>query len=442
MTTTLDRGGNANSTPHNPFSSRAIIAILLFVIPLSQIALDVYTPALPKMAAEFAASNDVIQNTVTAYMLGMALAFIPAGLIADAVGRRRVLLAGLALLTTASVGCALAPTLPALLCIRFVEGIGASVCLLLAATIAADCFRGAKLVSVMGILGAAWGSAPVLAPAVGGLLVQIGSWRVVFGLFALFVASVGIVVAKFLPETLPTERRSTVNLRAAAGVLGAALRHRIFVAFVLMFGLVGAAQMVFGVVAPFLFEVKLGFAPAVYGLVALGVGVANLTGELACGVLARRLSSWRLGFGAWVPFFVGAVVLVVTAAVVGVNAWAIAVAAALAFVGIGVLDPQSKGLAMGVFSRNVGLIAGLVNTCCYLIVSAAMALMAYLPEESQAPLGWLYIGVGAVLVVLLFSTVRRGIIAESPEPSRGRSSQTPHGESAESGCCARRRTRA
>ena len=413
MTTTLDRGEAADPIPHERLSSRAIIAILLFVIPLSQIALDVYTPALPKMAAEFAASNDLIQNTVTAYMLGMAVAFIPAGLIADAVGRRRVLLAGLALLATATVGCALAPTLPALLCMRFVEGIGASVCLLLAATIAADCFRGAKLVSVLGILGAAWGSAPVLAPAVGGLLVQIGSWRVVFGLFALFVASVGLLVAKFLPETLPTERRSPVNLPAAIGVLRAALRHRVFVAFVLMFGLVGAAQMVFGVVAPFLFEVKLGFAPAVYGLVALGVGVANLTGELACGVLARRLSSWRLGFGAWVLFFVGAGVLVVTAAVVGVNAWAIAAAAALAFVGIGVLDPQSKGLAMGVFSRNVGLITGLVNTCCYLIVSVAMALMAYLPEESQAPLGWLYVGVGAVLVVLLFSTVRRGVAHES-----------------------------
>jgi DHA1 family bicyclomycin/chloramphenicol resistance-like MFS transporter len=64
---------------------------------------------------------------------------------------------------------------------------------------------------------------------------------------------------------------------------------------------------------------------------------------------------------------------------------------------------------MGVFSRNVGLIAGLVNTCCYLIVSVAMVLMAYLPEESQAPLGWLYVGVGAVLAVLLFSTVRRGV---------------------------------
>ena len=103
-----------------------IIAILLLVIPLSQIALDAYTPALPQMAVEFHASNELVQNTVTAYMLGLAIAFIPLGLISDALGRKRVLLAGLGLLTVTSIGCALAGSLPLLLALRFVQGIGAS----------------------------------------------------------------------------------------------------------------------------------------------------------------------------------------------------------------------------------------------------------------------------------------------------------------------------
>lgn len=385
--------------------SRRIVAILLVIIPLSQIGLDVYTPALPKMAIEFAASNDLVQNTVTAYLLGMSAAFLPVGLIADALGRKRVLLAGLGLLVGASVGCALAPNLTVLLGMRFVQGIGASACLLLAATIAADCFRGAKLVSVLGLCGAAWGAAPVLAPAVGGLVVQVGSWRLVFGLFATLSASVALLVARMLPETLDEDRRSKVDLRAAMSVLGGALRHRVFLGFVLMFGLIGAAQLAFGVVGPFLYQEKLGFSPAAYGMVALVVGLANLTGELGCGVLAQRTTSRRLALGAWAVFFVGALILTVSAEVIGVNAWAITIGAALALVGCGVLDPQSKGLAMGVFTRNIGLIAGLVNTCCYLIVSMAMALMAYLPEESQAPLGWLYVGVGVVFVGVLLATM-------------------------------------
>jgi DHA1 family bicyclomycin/chloramphenicol resistance-like MFS transporter len=395
-------------------TDRRIVALLLLVIPLSQIGLDVYTPALPNMAIEFAASNEVVQNTVTAYILGMSLAFIPIGLVADAVGRRRVLLAGTAVLCLTSIGCAVADSLTLLLGLRFIQGIGASACLLMAAAIAADRFRGAKLVSVLGVLGAAWGSAPVMAPAIGGFVVQHGSWRLVFAIFALAVAAVGLLVAKSLPETLPEDQRAPVDLRAAIGVLGEALRHRVFLGFVVMFGLIGASQMVFGVVGPFLYEGGLGFTPTAYGLVALVIGTANLTGELACGGLAQRISTRKLALGAWTVLMLGAVTLAISAAAVGLNAWVLTAGAALVLSGIGVLDPQSKGLAMGVFNRNIGLIGGLVNTCCYLIVSAAMALMAYLPETSQAPLGWFYIGAGLLFVAILVATVRPEI---SPEVS-------------------------
>jgi MFS transporter, DHA1 family, multidrug resistance protein len=196
-----------------------------------------------------------------------------------------------------------------------------------------------------------------------------------------------------------------VDLRAAMGVLGEALRNRMFLGYVMMFGFIGAAQMAFGVVAPFLYEVKLGFSPAAYGLVALFVGLANLTGELACGGLAQRTTTARLASRALAVFFLGALILLVSAALGGLNAWMITLGAAVALLGCGVLDPQSKGLAMGVFTRNIGLVAGLVNTCCYLVVSMAIGLMSYVPEESQAPLGWLYAGVAVVFAALLFATV-------------------------------------
>jgi MFS transporter, DHA1 family, multidrug resistance protein len=386
-------------------SAHRIIAVLLLVIPLSQMALDVYTPALPRMALDFHASNALVQNTVTAYMLGLSIAFIPIGVLSDALGRRRILLAGLGIMVVTSIGCGLADSLTALLALRFLQGVGASACLLLSAAIAADSFRGAKLVSVMGLLGAAWGSAPVIAPAIGGFVVQLGSWRLVFELLAVLAVAVTVLVARVLPETLAVERRAPVDMGAVRRVIVEALRHRVFVAYVVMFGLIGAAQLSFGIVGPFLFQTKLGFSPAAYGLVALAVGTANLVGELACGGLAERTTTRKLALGAWAVFFIGALVLVVSAGLVGVRAWVIIGGASLALVGIGVLDPQSKGLAMGVFNRNIGLIGGLVNTCCYLIVSAAMGLMAYLPENSQAPLGWLYVGVGVVFAGLLFATV-------------------------------------
>ncbi|MFE5706344.1 multidrug effflux MFS transporter [Rhodococcus koreensis] len=412
------------TTPTGVPVPRRVVVILLLVIPLSQIPLDIYTPALPQMVLDLDSSAAVVQNTVTAYMLGMSLAFIPVGLIADAVGRKRTLLTCLTILVVTSVGCALVQNITVLLGLRFVQGIGGCACLVLAYAIAADCYRGARLTSVSGLLGAAWGLAPVLAPAVGGVLVQFMSWRLVFGLIALLAALAVPLVFAGLPETLPKESRSPVDATAAARVLRAALRHRLFVGFVLVFGLMASAQMVFGVVAPFLYQEILGFSPAAYGAVALVVGGANLLGELACSALAVRVGTRRLAFGAWWVFVLGALVLAVTAGMSVVTAPAITIGACLALAGCGVLCPQMYGLALGLFTRNLGLIGGVVTAACYLVVSAAMAVAGVLPENSQAPLGWLYLalGAGAGILLLLTTSARQSDSSptEAPAPRTDR----------------------
>ena len=387
--------------------TRRIIGVLMLVAPLEQVAFDLYTPAMPKIVAQFAASNTLVQNTVTAYVLGMALVVLPAGLIADAIGRKRVLLTGLGLMTLTSIGCALTESLPMMIGLRFLQGLGAGTCLLLAAAIAADCFRGARLVSVLGLLGAAWGAAPVVAPAVGGFITQVASWRVVFVVLAALTAMVAFLVAVALPETLRHHRRSPVDLRAAAGVLGEAMRNRSFVAFATMFGVVAAAQAVFGVVGPFLYQSGLGYSSATYGFIAIGVGAANFLGAAACGALAQRTTTRRLLIGASAILALAGAVMLASAQSVGLSAVAITGGAALALLSIGVLDPLTKGLAMGVFARNVGLVTGLISTFCYGSIALATALMAWLPEQSQTPLGWFYVAAAAGLMATLSAVAGR-----------------------------------
>lgn len=382
-------------------SRRGLVPLLLAIVPFSQIPLDAYTPAMPDMVRELATTSALVQNTVTSYMLGMCLALIPMGMLADAFGRKRVLLFGMAVLILASVACALATNIGVLIAVRFIQGVGACACLVISYAIAADCYRGKQLVALAGMLGVAWGLAPVLAPAAGGILVQFASWRVVFGAIALLAMLVALAVAFCLPETLPRERRAPIHLGETAGVLGNALGNLRFLSYTVVFALMASVQLVFGVVAPFLYQQKLGFSPAAYGLVALVLGGANLAGELACGTLGARISSRHLCFGAWAVFACGAVLLAATGTFGMVTFLALTLGGALTLAGCGTLCPAMYGMALGLFSKNLGLLGGLVSSLCYLTVSAAMALAAYLPETSQAPLGWMYVGLGLVAALVL-----------------------------------------
>lgn len=398
---------------------RHIVAILLCVIPLSQIPLDVYTPALPQMVTDLASTSTAMQNTVTVYMLGLSIGFIPVGVLADAWGRKRVLLTCLGIVVLTSLLCAVAPSVPFLLVARFLQGLAACACMVLSYAVAADCFRDTKLTSVSGILGAAWGLAPVIAPAVGGVLVQFVSWRVVFVLLAVIAALVAGLVAAAMPETLAVADRTPIAVRSTSRAIGETVRNPIFGCFVLVFGLMASAQLAFGVAGPFLYQEHLGFVPAAYGAIALAVGAANLLGELACSYFALRTGTRKLAFGALALFGLGTAVLVVSGMTIGINAWALTVGAALALAGCGVLCPQMYGLALGLFTKNLGLVGGIASAGCYLIVSAALAVVGALPDNNQATLGTLYVVCGlASLVLVAWATSQRRSVRSSTKSTR------------------------
>ena len=382
-------------------AKRGIVPILLCVVPFSQIPLDAYTPGLPQMVVDLATDSASMQNTVTAYMLGMSLALVPVGIASDTLGRRGVLLAGLAMLIAMSVACAMATSVSLLLGLRFLQGIGGCTCLVVAYAVAADCYRGRELTAISGLLGAAWGLAPVLAPAAGGFIVDLTSWRGVFIVIAIAASTVAMIVVFLLPETLPAERRAPFDPRRTAGILRDALLRPGFLALVLIFAAAARAQLAFGVVAPFFYQTGLGYSAAIYGFVALGLGGVNLAGELGCAHFAQLLPARMLGFGAFALFVAGAGVLTGTGMTLGLDFVSITLGGALVLGGCGVLCPMMYGMGLGLFERDHGLIGGLISALCYLAVSGAMAIAAVLPEETQAPIGLLYLGLCAIAGVLL-----------------------------------------
>ncbi|WP_228507645.1 multidrug effflux MFS transporter [Herbiconiux sp. VKM Ac-1786] len=398
---TAPRTGS-RSGPRMP-SRRVLVAILLGVIPLSQAPIDIYTPAIPTMITELDTTSTLVQTSVAVYVLGMSLGLIPVGVIADAKGRRPTLLACLALLLVTSVGIAFANDIAVLLVLRFFQGVGGCACMVLVYAIAADTTSGPKLTSLSGLLGASWGLAPVIAPAIGGFLVGAVTWRGIFVLVAVLAGLALLVVWRMLPETLDPARAQPVVPKAIIRVLGTTLRRKIFVGLTLAFAVFASAQLLFGIIAPLIYQKTLGLSAYEYGAIALVIGAANLGGELATGAFATRLSSRVIGFSAFAFFVAGTAVLLVSGLTVGPDILLITIGGMLVMLGCGALCPLAYGLALGLFDRNLGLIGGLASAVCYLVVAATMAGAAVLPDRDQVPLSLVYVGcavVGALLLAL------------------------------------------
>lgn len=190
---------------------------LAVVAGISPLATDMYIPGLPQLAAELRTDSGVAQLSLTAFLVAFAVGQLAIGPVSDAVGRRRVLLAGMAVFALASVACALAPDAPVLIVGRLVQGLAGACGSIAARAMVTDVLTGTARAQMIGSLSAVNAVGPVAAPLLGGALLAVGSWRSSFWVLTVVGAVLWVWAAATFRETLPPERRA-VGLGLGANV--------------------------------------------------------------------------------------------------------------------------------------------------------------------------------------------------------------------------------
>ncbi|AKC88146.1 multidrug effflux MFS transporter [Pseudoxanthomonas suwonensis] len=170
-------------------------------------SIDTIFPAFPQMAAQFGADKLAMQQTISVYLAAYALMSIVHGPLSDAIGRRRVILAGLAVFIVASVGCALARDLSTLLAFRALQGLSAGVGLIVGRAVIRDVLEGSDAQRLMSQVSMIFGIAPAIAPIIGGWMLGAGRWPLIFWFLAAFSLLLLASTALWLPETHPRESR-------------------------------------------------------------------------------------------------------------------------------------------------------------------------------------------------------------------------------------------
>jgi DHA1 family bicyclomycin/chloramphenicol resistance-like MFS transporter len=340
--------------------SPAYIALLVALGSFGPLTMSIYTPVMPSVGHDLAATPDNVKLTLTTYMLGFAVGQLFYGPLSDRYGRRPVLLGGLLFFALTTFACSFAPSIGGLIGLRILQGLGAASGSVLGRALTRDAYTFQEMPLVMSWISLGQNIAPSLAPLIGGFLGEWASWRATFWFVGGFGTILFLIVLAGLGET-NRHRSDRIDLSSLLRGSGEMLRDRRFLGHVLPLGFAFALN--FGMLAgvPFILQEGLGFTPQEFGMIVLlsvggftlGTFVNNrLVGRVAPTTIIRR-SGW---------FHVAALVGMAALSLSGVVTWwAVVGPHMLLSFGTGMIVANANAGAVGMYPRLAGTASSLAG---------------------------------------------------------------------------------
>jgi EmrB/QacA subfamily drug resistance transporter len=461
-------------------SVRGALASLSLSMVLSSLGISIANVALPTLAEALAASFQEVQWVVLAYLLAVTTLIVSVGRLGDVMGRRRLLLAGIALFTAASALCGAAPTLRLLIAARAAQGLGAAVMMALAMAFVGETVPKAMTGRAMGLLGTMSAIGTALGPSLGGILIAGLGWR------AIFLVNLPLGIAAFLlaKRALPADRRAattggagfdrlgtlllaltlaayalamtlgrgsfgTLNLALlVAAVFGAGLfmlaearaasplvrlamfRDPVLSAGLAMSALVSTVMMATLIVGPFYLARALGLDAALVGVIMSAGPLVSALGGFPAGRLVDRLGAQRMTVVGLVGMAAGSFILSLTPASLGVAGYLAPLVVMTADYALfqaanntavmSDIAPDRRGVISGLLnlSRNLGLVTGAsVMGAVFALGSATTDITAAPPEAVATGMRVTFAVAAALIVAALAVAVgSQGLATRRPLP--------------------------
>ncbi|MDF2487793.1 MAG: major facilitator transporter [Pseudomonas sp.] len=382
-----------------------MLLILGALSAFGPLAIDFYLPAFPAMAQAFVTDEKHVQTTLAAYFLGLSIGQLAYGPIADRFGRRLPLLFGVGLFTLASLACAFAPSLDALIVARFVQALGGCAGMVLSRAIVSDKCDAVGSAKVFSQLMLVMGLAPILAPMLGGVLVNVGGWQSIFIVLGLFSALCLVAVGLGLPESLPAHQPRQ-PLSGALRSYGRLLGDRVFLGHALTGGIAMAGMFAYIAGSPFVF-IKLYGVPAEHYGWLFGANAAGfiLMAQVNARMLAKRGPAWLLVRAVWLYLAAG-LALMAVASMRPAQLWPLLVPLFVCIASLGCIIPNASACAMSGQGARAGSASALLGCLQFSVAAGAAALVGVLHDGSALPMTQV-IGLCGALVVGVALLTRR-----------------------------------
>ncbi|KPN88832.1 multidrug effflux MFS transporter [Pseudomonas nunensis] len=381
------------------------ILILGALTAFGPLAIDFYLPAFPAIAQSFGTDEKHVQMTLAAYFLGLSIGQLLYGPVADRFGRRIPLLTGVGLFTVASLACAFAPNLEWLMGARFIQALGGCAGMVISRAVVSDKCDAVGSAKVFSQLMLVMGLAPILAPMLGGLLVNTTGWQSIFLVLTGFSALAALAVALGLPESLP-DYVPRQPLKGALRQYGRLLADPVYLGHALTGGLAVAGMFAYISGSPFVF-IKLYGVPAEHFGWLFGTNAAGfiLVAQVNARLLAKRGPAFLLVRTVWIYLGAGLTLLAVSALHTE-QLWPLLIPLFVCIASLGCILPNASACSMNGQGARAGSASALLGCLQFSIAAGASALVGVLHDGSAMPMA-MVISLCGILVVSAAMLTRR-----------------------------------
>ncbi|MFC4025607.1 multidrug effflux MFS transporter [Oceanobacillus longus] len=383
-----------------------LISVLGLLTAFGAVSMDMYLPALPNVAADLDASTSLVQMSLTACLVGLGLGQIFFGPLSDIYGRRKLLIITLIGYTIASLLIAWSTTIAFFITLRFIQGFTGAAGVVIARAAARDLYSGKDLTKFLALLALVNGAAPILAPVIGGGVLNFTTWIGVFYVLAFIGIVALLAVLLFLPETLADENRAERGLFSVLKTFSALLTNRYFMGIALTQGLVMASMFAYIAGSPFILQNIYGVSPQQFSLLFALNGIGIIIAAQLTGRLASYFKEMHLLCAGTLLSFIGSLILIYVV-------WQelpllyMAIALFLIVSSVGIVTTTSFSLAMETQGKSAGSASAFLGLLPFAFGGIVAPLVGLAGEASAIPMAIVIFACSTIAVITFFIAFKK-----------------------------------
>lgn len=379
--------------------SPIFVIILGALTAIGALSIDMFLPGLPEIKNDFHTTTSNAQLTLSLFMIGLALGNLFAGPISDATGRKKPLWISMFIYTLASLGIVFVTNIEIMIALRFIQGVTGGAASVISRAIASDMYKGKELTKFLSLLMLVNGVAPVIAPAIGGVILSLAVWRMVFIILTVFGILMVIGSLTEVPESLQDDEKDSDGIKEMFKNFKYLLETPKFVLPMLIQGFSFIMLFTYISASPFIIQKIYGMSALQFSIMFAAIGITLIISSQLVGVLVDRIERRQLLKIVTYIQVLGVVIVAITL-LNHLSFWILVIGFIILVAPVTAVASLGFSIAMDESTRGRGSASSLLGLVQFLLGGLMSSLVNVMGEHNVIPYV-VIISMTAVIMIIL-----------------------------------------